>query len=244
MQPKHQDRQMLFVRWGKILPLAIFWFGLTGCRTGPLAEFYGLNPFNRQGPEETEYGLSPAERLDEIHATAKRLRNLPPAEKIRIGADLALQMQNETDPIVRADIVRALGKVNTESASEALSMAMHDAEKNVRLAAAEAWADMGGPEAVAALNELVTNDTDIDVRLAATRALGRFSDPVAMQGLAVALEDPSPAMRYRAMEALKQSSGRDLGQDIVAWQTFIDNVAPQPAPGEGPTVADRYPGRF
>lgn len=244
MKPNQQDRQKLFVRYWKILALAICCCAMGGCRTGPLADFYGMNPLRRQGPEETEYGLTPLARREQIRESAKRLRNLPPAEKIRMGADLALQLQNETDPIVRADVVRALGKVNTQAAQEALNMAMHDAEVNVRIAACEAWQETGGPDAVAALQELVSSDVNIDVRLAATRALGKFKDPAALQALAIALDDPSPALQYRAMEALKQSSGRDIGHDVVAWRDFVRSTAPQTTPREGPALVERYQDRF
>ena len=39
-----------------IAPLVL----LAGCATGPLADYYALNPFRRQGPEEEQYGPAPA----------------------------------------------------------------------------------------------------------------------------------------------------------------------------------------
>ena len=245
MKRNHARRRMLFVRAGGILTLLLCCSLFAGCRTGPLAEFYSYNPFHRQGPEEEEYGLSPVERREQIRATAQRIRKMPPAEKLQLGAELALDMQNEIDPIVRADIVRTLGKVNTDSAKEALNMAMYDAETRVRLAACEAWQEAGGPEAIEALSEILSNDADIDVRLAATRALGQLSDPAAVEALAIALQDPSPALQYRAMESLKKVSGRDLGHDVVAWRNFIESAAPpSPTPREGPSLVERFQDRF
>ena len=237
--------RMFFVRRGGILLFILSCALLAGCRTGPLAELYGYNPLNRPGPEEEEYGLTPMERREQIRATAERIRQLPPAEQFALGADLALQMQNEIDPIVRADIVRALGKVNTDAAKQSLQMAMLDAEKKVRLAACEAWQEAGGPDAIAALSQILQTDADIDVRLAATRALGQFKDPAAVEGLAIALSDPSPALQYRAMESLKRASGRDLGNDVVAWQNFVETtLPPSPTPSEGPSLVERFRDRF
>jgi HEAT repeat protein len=41
--------------------------------------------------------------------------------------------------------------------------------------------------------------------------------------LAEALEDPDPAVQYRAVAALKQVSGRDLGNDVNAWREWAAN---------------------
>ena len=235
---------MSFVGTRCFLAIALGCLLLTGCRTGPLAEMYSYNPFNRQGPEETEYGPAPAIRREQIQATAERIRRMPPAEQIALAGELALQMQNEIDPIVRADVVRALGEINTQSAQDALRMAMHDAETNVRIAACEAWQELGGPDAIAALSEIIASDTDSDVRLAATRALGTFKDPAAVCGLAVALADHNPALQYRAMESLKTASGRDLGNDVVAWRNYVESAAPSPTPREGPTLVERFRDRF
>jgi hypothetical protein len=38
--------------------------------------------------------------------------------------------------------------------------------------------------------------------------------------LAKALEDPDPAVQYRAVGALKKVSGRDLGDDVNKWREW------------------------
>ena len=241
---KRYNRVRLFVRFRLILAFSLCAAALSGCRTGPLADFYAYNPLNRQGPEESEYGPAPAVRRQQVQQLAKRIRKMPPTEQIAMAADLSLQMQNEVDPIVRADIVRALGKVNTQATQQSLNMAMHDAEACVRLAACEAWREVGGQEAVAALSEMIASDTDNDVRLEATRALGAFNDPAAVRGLSVALDDANAALQYRAMESLKQVSGQELGYDVVAWRNYVDATAPAESPREGPTLVERFQDRF
>lgn len=242
------NRLQVFARRLRILPILSCAAALVlplaaGCRTGPLAEFYSMNPFLRQGPEEQEYGPPPAERRREIIALARGAASLTPAERVRIGEDLAWQMQNEIDPIVRGEIVRALGKFDSDASREALRLALTDDNDAIRLAACEAWAKIGGAEAITILSERLASDTDIDVRLAATRALGRFNDEAALRGLAVALNDNSPAIQYRAMQSLGSATGQDLGYDVVAWRDYVNTYSPA-APQDRPTLVDRARGRF
>jgi hypothetical protein len=211
-----------------------------GCKTGPAAELYGYNPFRRQGPEEEEYGPSAAIRRQELLDLAARAENLPPAEQMRLGTELAMRMQNEVDPVLRCDAVKALGKISTETAKEALRMALKDAESSVRIAACQSWQNIGGPEAIAVLSEVVASDTDDDVRLAAARALGAFRDPAAVRGLAVCLDDNNPALQHRAMESLQVASGQNFGYDVVAWRTYVEGGTPSSPQDRGPTLVERF----
>lgn len=60
---------------------------------------------------------------------------------------------------------------------------------------------LGGIDAIEPLSEFL-NDTDDDLRIYATHALGDQHDPRAVQVLIGALEDESPNVRYHAIEAL------------------------------------------
>jgi HEAT repeat protein len=213
-----------------------------GCRSGPLAEFYGYNPFNRDSEDLSQYGPPPAERREQIRDSVAANRKLPVDQRNAAAQELATQMQNEVDPLLRAEIVRALGQLNAEPSAEALRLAIKDNEATVRIAACKAWRDVGGAEGVSVLSEVIASDTDDDVRMAATRCLGEFKDPIAVQGLAVALDDSNPALQHRAMESLKECSGRDLGHDVVAWREYIQTGTPGER-REGPTLVDRMFGR-
>ena len=57
-------------------------------------------------------------------------------------------------------------------------------------------------------------------RLRAVRMLGQLKDKEAIPVLAKALEDPDPAVQYRAVASLKQVSGRDLGDDVNKWRAW------------------------
>jgi HEAT repeat protein len=211
----------------------------SGCKTGPGAELYGYNPFRRQGPEETEYGPTAVARRQELLELAAQAKNLPPAEQMRLGTELAMRMQNEVDPVLRSDAVKALGNISTETAKEALRMALKDGEASVRIAACQAWQNIGGPEAIDVLSTVVASDTDDDVRLAAARALGAFRDPAAVRGLAIALDDNNPALQHRAMESLRIASGQNYGYDVVAWRTYVEGGSPT-TPDRGPSLVERF----
>jgi HEAT repeat protein len=236
---------MYFARLRCFLALALLSLSALaapGCRTGPLAELYGYNPFYRMSDDESQYGPPPAERREQIQQLAADFRRSSPEERAAQAAPLAAQMQNEVDPLLRAEIVRTLGELNAAPSAEALRLAVKDSDASVRIAACKAWQRIGGAEAVSVLSEAIASDTDDDVRLAATRCLGEFQDPLAVQGLAVALDDSNPALQHRAMESLKESSGRDLGHDVVAWRQYIETGSPAER-RQGPTLAERVFGR-
>jgi HEAT repeat protein len=95
----------------------------------------------------------------------------------------------------------------------------------VRTTACEVWGKRGGAEAVQLLSQRFQTDEELDVRLRALRMLGKLEDKDAIPVLARALEDPDPAVQYRAVAALKQVSGRDLGNDVNAWRAWAADPA-------------------
>jgi HEAT repeat protein len=79
------------------------------------------------------------------------------------------------------------------------------------------------------LGEALASDTSVDVRIAATKALGEMRDPQAVPMIAVALEDPDPALQLRGVEAMRLASGQDLGNDVNQWRQFARNSSPAQA---------------
>ena len=79
-------------------------------------------------------------------------------------------------------------------------------------------------EAVQVLAGVLASDSDRDVRMAAACGLGHSHDPAAAQALGTALNDPDPAMRYRAMKALRESTGKNIGtdpSDAERWRKYV-----------------------
>jgi HEAT repeat protein len=186
----------------RTLASAVCFFATVGC-AGWRAK---LDPA-KVAAEREKYGATADQRIEELASAAARAQRANPAEQAEYTRDLSKQLLGEHDPRVRAAILAVAAEFDTPAAAAICRGAVEDPEPRVRMAACEAWRKRGGPEAVSLLGGRVSADTDIDVRLKAVRELGL-------------LEDPDPAIQYRAVSSLKQVSGRDLGDDVNAWRAW------------------------
>lgn len=210
---------------------------LGGCSGDPFMDLVSLNPWRREEWEADEqFGMNPHTRLHELDLLCERAAGLPSDEQERVSKDLAIQLRDEKNAMFRARMVRALGEMKTASAREALTTASTDPSSTVRIAACDAWGRQRGPQALEALAQIVGSDTDLDVRMAATRALGSLEDPGAVRPLGLVLDDADPALQHRAMLSLREVSGQDYGLDVAAWRQFARGEQPQ---YEAPSVAER-----
>jgi HEAT repeat protein len=199
----------------RTLASAVCFFATVGC-AGWRAK---LDP-GKVAAEREKYGATADQRIEELASAAARAQRANPAEQAEYTRDLSKQLLGEHDPRVRAAILAVAAEFDTPAAAAICRGAVEDPEPRVRMAACEAWRKRGGPEAVSLLGGRVSADTDIDVRLKAVRELGLLEDESAVPALARALEDPDPAIQYRAVSSLKQVSGRDLGDDVNAWRAW------------------------
>jgi hypothetical protein len=191
-----------------------------GCANGPLSDLAALSPFARESDGGGRYGPTPGQQVAEIQTIGREARDAEPATRQQIAAELAQRLMSESDPLLRERIVMALTPLAAPAATDALRQAVQDKNHAVRLRAVRAWENRPAAEAVPVLAEVLASDTNTDVRLAATRALGQFKDPAAVRPLSVALEDSDPALQFRAVQSLKKITNRDLGADLTAWRRF------------------------
>jgi HEAT repeat protein len=183
--------------------------------------------------------IPPAERTVALRKLAEEARSADAARKQKIAEDLAQQIRQEGDPLMRAEIVRTLGECPGPTADNILRAATGDPEADVRVAACEAWGKPGHAGAATALAGLVSGDTDKDVRLAAARALGQSRDPAAIVALGGALEDKDPAMQYRAVLSLRAVTGQNLGNDVNRWREYVKSGTAKPL-AEPSSIAERF----
>lgn len=169
---------------------------------------------------------SPAERIALLREVGEK--NFAPEEQERIARELAAVYRQEDDPLIRAEIVRALARNQSEAAGEVLRTALNDSDRDVRMAGCKAWGHRRDEEAVSQLSRALGSDTDIDVRLAAAEALGATGQPGAVTALGQALEDRDPAMQYRAVASLREVSGKDFGNDVEQWREYVKGESPGP----------------
>jgi hypothetical protein len=170
--------------------------------------------------------LAPYKIVAKLREERETLPSMPPDQQQAKAAELATQYQNESDPLVRAEIVRTISVCGAPQAGTTLTAALQDADRDVRLAACDAWGVHGGPQAVSSLSNLLRHDRSMDVRLAAARALGQLKGPEVVQALAPGLEDPDPAMQYRIVQSLRESTGKDFGDNVNAWNEFVRGGSP------------------
>lgn len=194
--------------------------GCTALRSSKLAFW---NP-----QDEDPRVVTPAKKIAQLRQLAKECPHLPQAEHDRLAVELARELRIEDDPLVRAQLLRTLALVRSDTATSMLRAGVQDADADVRAACCQAWGHRGGAEGVRVLEQVLREDDDLDVRLAAVRALGQVPGPESVAVLALALEDDDPAMRYRAMRSLAAVTGQDYGTDVSKWREYI--AGRQPAP--------------
>jgi len=159
-------------------------------------------------------------RIATLAAEATAAAAASTARQVEFTQRLTDQLLAEHDPLVRTRIVEAAAVFDTPAAAAICAGAMADPDPRVRVAACDAWARRGGPDAIRLLTDRFDDDAELAVRLRALHALGGIRDEAAIAVLARALDDPDPAIRMRAMGSLRQLAGRDLGDDPSAWKAW------------------------
>jgi len=172
----------------------------------------------------------PSQRKADLKKLAKLASSVDAAEQKRLSGALIGALAVEDDPGIRAEIVRTLGAYPTGEAAEAVRLALSDSDPDVKIAACQACVERRDSETVMGLSAALRSDTNLDVRLAAARALGDIGDQAALGALGGALDDGNPALRYRATVALGQVTGADLGSDVAGWRQYVQARQPDPRP--------------
>ncbi|MEE2718913.1 MAG: HEAT repeat domain-containing protein [Planctomycetota bacterium] len=149
------------------------------------------------------------------------------------GADIYLDMyrdyvENETDPLVRAAAITALGRHGRPS-DAVLIVPWLDSEvtesQNVRWTAAKALQRLHNPEVVAPMLKVVTStDDDGEVKAAVATALGQYPEDNVFQALLVALDDRRLSVNLNAAESLFLLTGESWGTDRVAWSRWYEGL--------------------
>ena len=226
---KRIDQPVLRTIAGLFLALPVL--AMSGCATlSEIPVFANVeNPFSNEVPAyKSQYGPTPAQKANRLRQLAQSASTLHAEEQAKISKELYELYSKTSDPILRREAVRAMGSFGVPIAAAGLQAASEDSESAVRIAACDAWTRRRGPEAVAALSALLKNDSDVDVRLAASAALATFPPDVASQHLGQVLQDRDPAVQVAAMDALRTATGLELGNDINQWARHIQGNSRAP----------------
>ena len=226
-----RSRPIAPVRFGPFGVLVLMLALLAGCTNFPSIPLLG-----REEPDVVPGVVPPGERVAELRRLREEAGTTSAEQKEEIAGRLAAQIAQETDASIRVEIVRTLAAYPTDQGRRILRHAMEDMDRQVRIAACEAWGQVRDAEAVRLLGEALADDPDIDVRLAAAKALGKTRHSDAAGALAPALADTDPAMQYRATLSLRRITGKDLGT-VAAWRRHLhQSYTPEARPS---AVAER-----
>jgi HEAT repeat protein len=227
MEAQRKRQAALF---GLLLALA----GL--CGSG-CAEFAGLNPYyRRQWAEDERFGPTYHTYLEQIRAIEGNAAGFDPVKQQQVAAELTRLIQEDRNTVLRVAAIRSLAAFPVSLSEQGLQLAITDVDPEIRMAACQALASSGNPNAASILSGLVESDPDLDVRLAATRGLAGSSDPNSLRALGIALNDSNPALQYRAVQSLKSSTGYRYGDDIALWKAWMRGESP---PEPSPSIAER-----
>jgi hypothetical protein len=216
---------------------------LAGCADGPMPYLLSLNPKLRQQWQADErYQPTLHRQLTEVEALRASSSSLSAEQQRHWSGELRHIIETHDNPLLRAAAIDTLAEFGVPESDEGLRLGMKDSDTTVRRAACSAWGKRGNQEAIRLLSETLGSDTDPDVRIEAARQLGRFQDPIAYQALGLALDDQDPALQHRVVQSLKRASGKDYGNDLEAWQRFVQGQ--DPGPEYVPSMAERLRNLF
>ncbi len=204
-----------------------------GCR---LAEHLPGNLYVAK--DRTTY-RTPDMRLDAIREIANRADGTDTPQQQAFVTQLASQIQVDPDPLIRRQIVLTVSEFKVPLAQQILVAGLGDSESMVRLVCCEKLGERADASAIAPLAKTVADDSSVDVRLAATAALGKYRSPEAARALTAALSDNDPAMQYAGVQAMKSVTGKDYGPNVEAWLQVAQGETPtiQTPAGESPEVS-------
>ena len=128
----------------------------------------------------------------------------PVEDQQRVAQTISEVVLRDPVLLLRLHGVNLLGKLDCPLAIQTLQDASKDNIPDIRIAAVKSWQAMEPQTAIPQLQNIIGSDTNIDVRLAATRALSKFSGQQAVSAASLALEDDDPALQLSAVESLQR----------------------------------------
>jgi HEAT repeat protein len=223
--------------------IGFFVTGLPGCAEGPLWRTGYLSPWARQKWEDDErIAVTLFSRRTELRHEVESAQAAGEIEQQRVAAKLGDLVARDPVGLIRIEATRLLADLPVPAAASALRLAARDREVAVRTAAVRSLGERGDADSARVLAELSRSDDNLDVRIAATSQLGNCPGDVAIQALSAAIGHPDPAMQLSAASALTRITGEDYGNDIQAWQQYLQardaspendsRVANEPTGGE------------
>jgi hypothetical protein len=211
---------------------------LIGCADGPIPETRVLNPWVRKQWAEDEQRVTTYHRkVADLADMRAKAANMSPDERESTTGQLAARLREEKSAALRGEFVRTLAAFRTASAQQALIASMTDESSSVRILACKGLGIAPTADGFQALSHAVTDDAELDVRIAAAHELGKFKGFEASKALRPALDDRDPALQIAAMQSLEAVDGHtEYRRNVAVWREHLDGGNPSPPPG--PSIAE------
>jgi HEAT repeat protein len=209
-----------------------------GCADGPIPETKFLNPWVRKQWAEDEQRVTTYHRkvADLAEMRAKSV-NMSPEERETTATQLAARLKEEKSAALRGEFVRTLAVFRAPSAQQALVASMNDESPSIRVLACRGLGAAPSAEGYQALSHAVSDDGDLDVRIAAAHELGKYKGFEASKALRPALDDRDPALQIAAMQSLEAVDGHtEYRRNVAVWREHLDGGSPAPPPA--PSIAE------
>ena len=202
-----------------------------GCASGGSLEKLAFWKKKKEEPQVGPVVESPVERTKKLKELVKQAPEMPPAEQEKVVEDLVLQLQKEEIAMMRIRLLQTLGVFPQPAATAMVIAGLKDSDRDVRIICCETVGKHKPPDSAKQLMEVLSSDTEIDVRIAAARALGEFKDdPAVVAALGTALDSNDPAMQYRAVQSLRKTTGKNYDDNINTWREYVKgNNPPEPS---------------
>jgi HEAT repeat protein len=166
---------------------------------------------------------------------------------------LSTAAATEKQPLCRLAAIQSLGRFKDPRAVKGLTEAFYNASAFspetatvIRCEALNALGATGNPAAVELLARVVREppaegtelekQQSLDVRIAAARALGKFSHYQATEALVRVMQtEKDIALRDRAYESLQAATGKKLPPDAKEWEELLHQASYQESPPAPPS---------
>lgn len=145
--------------------------------------------------------------IDAFFAVNETPRTQKISSRIDTLASNGNGLPQETANIIQVEALNALGRTKNPAALDLLARVAQQPSSAVEVSDQE--------------KRLV-----LDLRIAAVRALGNFSQYQSTEALLLVLQkEKDVALRDRAVESLELATGKQLGNDPKAWEEVLHNTA-------------------
>ena len=132
-----------------------------------------------------------------------------------------LYIEENTDPLVRAAALEAIGRHGEASDAELVAKQLKDKSIQVRMAAARALQRLHDPKVTTVIcSRLVDEGEESSVRVELAIALGQYASDDVFQALAATLDARELAVNMAALDSLHLLTGKDFGLDRPLWLSW------------------------